>query len=323
MHDNPRRTRQCLLGVVITLLAFLLASSACDITSGQSTPTPGQATPMLPEQPLPLPWPVPLPGSTQVSEARACDTKALLQERYPDSIPTGQLTDTYAVQTACDWAVLAVAWAQRTAEEEPLPPAAQNALAQALARNPALAFATPVLYTYYGTPTVQAPPLVQRRLVHARVHYVWSGLGDAVWYDIEVAALPTGTLATGSVQGRPFRGHPPEERVQALGTALTDLLPIAKPLPKITTCYDTYPEWEVTLTYEDGTRVGLTTNGSNAIQSGGPWQVEFGGQKYMQYSIAFLRAWADLADEMGLPWGRPAATTCVGMKTSLLDLLFP
>jgi hypothetical protein len=79
----------------------------------------------------------------------------------------------------------------------------------------------------------------------------------------------------------------------------------------------------VTLTYADGTTLVLRTAGSNVFAIGGPWQVELGGQLYVQYSPAFARAVAGLAQDLSLPFGEPEGMYCHPPEQSLLDLAYP
>src|SRR5690606_10324658 len=88
-----------------------------------------------------------------------------------------------------------------------------------------------------------------------------------------------------------------------------NLVPINSQFP-LTTCYDNYPDWTTTLTLKDGSTVELTTNESNMIYIGGPWQANIDGQNYIQFSIEFIKAIDTLIQEIGLPYGQPMAMTC-------------
>jgi hypothetical protein len=56
--------------------------------------------------------------------------------------------------------------------------------------------------------------------------------------------------------------------------------------------------------------------------SGGPWQTVIGGQAYMQYSKAFLRALIPVVEALDLPVGRSAGGCC-GSASDLFEVAFP
>ena len=62
----------------------------------------------------------------------------------------------------------------------------------------------------------------------------------------------------------------------------------------------------------DGSKLELTTNGSNLIGLGGPWQTTIGGVTYMQLSPDFVFAIANLVKVLDLAIGEPMGAMCRG-----------
>jgi hypothetical protein len=87
-------------------------------------------------------------------------------------------------------------------------------------------------------------------------------------------------------------------------------------------CNDNYPDWSITLRYEDGTDLALKTHGSNIYHLGGPWWVEIDGQLYIQVSDTILSSLHNLIEKLELPVGEPAGMYCFGLEQTLLDLLY-
>jgi len=270
---------------------------------------------------LPLSWPVPVPNETQVAEVRACSIETLTGERYASRLDLDELPGAYTLETACDWAVLAAAYAERSGDSPH--PNGEKAFAQAITMNPAFAFTLPILFPYSVIDdSVTAPPFSEQPLTEVHLIYDWDGLGDTASFDITLTAIEDGAAATGELNNKPFSSTLSTANWRSLGTNLGDLFPIARPLIMVV-CYDNYPEWDVTLTYADGTQVNLTTNGSNVFNAGGPWQVTIEGQRYMQYSVDFLIALLDVLSELELPLGEPMAMFCGGFEEDPINSLFP
>lgn len=308
------------VGVQVFVLLLLLLAA---VTVGWGQSPQGQDILALEDVALPLPWPLSVPSQIQVQSARDCDFEKLLAERYPISTSAEDLSSAFAAHTACDWAVLSVAYASRAGEGQPPPAEGQMAVAKAVYLNPAFALTTPVLFPYFGLPKfVEAPPIAQQPLTEVKLLYYWSGMGTDTYYDISISAADSEPFASGTLNDQPYQGNPSIEVVQGLGAALTDLVPIERSLELII-CSNNYPDWTVTLTYEDGTELKMVTNLSNALGYGGPWQVAIDGQSYMQYSPAFLFALLDLLEALELPLGQPASVNCSEMEQSLLDMTFP
>ncbi|MCB9450857.1 MAG: hypothetical protein H6672_05425 [Anaerolineaceae bacterium] len=292
-------------------------------------PVAAQEATELPPEPVTyaFSWPVAAPDAAAIDAAYACFLDSFPAERYPESLGIDELEAAFAPETACDWAVLAVAVAQRAGDGD-MPEIGKTAFATAVGENPALAFRLPLLIPYYGALPLVEPPFADQPLVTVNIHYGWAGMGEAVSYTLLInngddQPTVSGKLTLGS--GMVFSATPetPEgprdseitgsvtvEQVQSLGAALTDLMPIGQQF-SWEPCWDTYPDWVVTLTFADGATITMQTNGSNIIRVGGPWQVNIDGQDYMQYSSAFVLALLDMTDALELPLGQPMASGCL------------
>jgi hypothetical protein len=82
-------------------------------------------------------------------------------------------------------------------------------------------------------------------------------------------------------------------------------------------CWDDYPDWVVTITFDDKTTLKMVTNGSNIYFYGGPWQTEIDKQNYTQYSGAFLDAMVNINKALKLSMGKTAAMGCGGLPDPL------
>jgi hypothetical protein len=263
-----------------------------------------------------------MPTEEQIKEARSCDINHLLVERYPDDVSVDGLHDSYSVVTPCDWAVLAAAYADRAETDKDALHDGQMAWANAVSRNAAYALTDELFFGYLEAPdAIAAPPFTQEPLTEVTIQYRWGGLGESVQYSITIADADLDPQVTEIVNGEQVSASLPTDVVQALGIALTGLLPVAKTSP-IIVCYDNYPDWTINLTYQSGESVVLTTNGSNAYDFGGPWWASIDGQLYFQPSNTILTALIDITDALELPYGQPSATFCHGLESSLLEVLY-
>lgn len=277
----------------------------------------------VPSIQLPMSWPMSPFTEAQVSEARSCDIEGLASQRYSSSLEVSQLASAYAVETACDWAVLAFACAQKSPQDSGPSEPCLFALNETVALNPALLLRNQIFQYYLGTTSiVQAPPIAQKQLVKLFVRYEWTGLGDRVRFTITVSRL-TGNAVVNVDPNSPITPATDEIKnlSNALPAALTDLVPIGAPMT-VQFCTDNYPAWEAILTFDDDSELELTTNESNLLTMGGPWQTVIDGQQYVQFSGAFARALNDLVQALGLKYGEPAGMYC-GANMDILDLAFP
>lgn len=263
------------------------------------------------------------PTNAEIEEARNCDIEGLSTERYTDKSSVEDLSTAYAPQSACDWAVFAYACAKQSTDDSQLPKLCLDAFAMTAAENPAFMFKNQIfLYYFNSVPVVKAPPLSQKTVVALTVDYSWNGLGDDVEYAIEITQADS-TPVVNVAPPTTYSASPEEIKgtIQSIPESLTDLLPISSPM-SLTACFDNYPSWEVSLTFEDENVITLTNNNSNLLNAGGPWQTEIDGQYYVQFSAGFLRTLDGLIQQLGLGYGQPAAMYC-NFETDLLDLAYP
>jgi hypothetical protein len=331
------------------------------------SPTGAQNTPMLL-------WPVAPPTADQITDAEECALYCTMIERYPDTLTADELEEAYQPKTACDWAVLASAYAARQNPETLLPAEARTAFYQTIRANPAFAFRIRLFYGYFDTnPLVEAPPFAGQPVTQVVIRYTFwavgghrsgnnpgtlstgwnrsaqfvddtncgpggggyagggeSGDGGEVYapidYEITITQAETDdALASGIVQ-KPdglfrYAVRVDPALVQALGPALTDFLPIGRRF-EWDNCGPEFTDWVVTLTFADGTTLTMQTIRSDFILSGGPWQLEFEGQAYMQYSSAFLSALIEIVTALDLPVGRAAGLSC-GSSSEIMDMVYP
>jgi hypothetical protein len=258
-----------------------------------------------------------------VDDALACDLEKLPADRYPQKLAISDLESSYGPTSACDWAVLAVAFSERTQDKDELPEKALQAFRRAVAGNAALAFRKELMGRGYfsAKSLVKAPPFSSQPITQVYIELAWGGGIGVPTYNINYNVTITGAessrpVVSGSLE---TKGETPVKRaltgtvaaslVQALGPALTDLLPIKRQFT-LTPCTDNYPDWKVSLTFKDGATLKLTTNKSNFLFAGGPWQTEIDQQVYVQYSAEFLVALRKITDALGLPASETGAMFC-------------
>jgi hypothetical protein len=289
------------------------------------TPTRPSAAPSAEITTLPLPWPLTMPTGRQVREARGCDVEALTDERY-SGVTTDELRESYPVVTSCDWAILAAAYALRAEADESARGTGQLAWANAVSQNPAYAFTEALFFGYLDAPdAVAPPPFTQDPLTGITIQYDWVGLGsDRVEYRITIENADAAPEVTGTVDGQDYSSALDEELAQALGQALTGLLPVAAAdYESLVVCVDNYPDWQAILTYRNGETVEMATHGSNVYDLGGPWWVTVDDQLYLQPSPNILIALGDIVTTLELPIGQPAGMACFGLQSSVLDIFYP
>jgi hypothetical protein len=296
----------------------------------EPTPTPTTEPTAVVEDLLarfPAAWPVAPFSAEEVAEASACAETLYeeAQERYPSTVSAQELPYVVPIETACDWATLAVAYALREDNE-----AGQEAYLTAVYLNPAYSLANALLAGYFASyPLVEAPPLTEQALTSATIMYSYSGIGYTGGYTLNITSDDAGAHVTGSgheedtlsseetvVRDYSVDQTLENEVINTLGEALTDLIPVENEM-ELLSCFDNYPDWEVTLTYADGTRISSRTNGSNVLGGGGPWQVIIEDQRYVQMSPALIEAVAHIHETLELPWGGTAAMNCHGAPSIL------
>lgn len=281
-------------------------------------------------------WEIPLPTAEQVMEARECAIEDLAEELYGG---IDDLTDISEPESACEWAALAAAHRNLIPEGEEPGDDAREVFRQVVAQNPAFLLREEMMFVYIGMGNlVEAHPLTLQPLQSVTIHHTYSGIGSTVEYDVEISEADSESpVVTVEVSPDTSTMQPEDDEadtevvfpetidpeiVQALGASLTDLIPIEAQFTG-TFCWDNYPDWNVTLTYEDGTEVELSTNDGNFFFFGGPWQAEIDDANYVQFSPALVEAMIDLVKALELPQGTTAAMGCGGFYEAPLELAFP
>lgn len=276
-----------------------------------------QPPPVAEKGALPFAWPTAPLTQEQMLAVKQCDVENLPKQRYPDSVVSADLLNTYPPQTDCDWAVLAMAYANRTDEGEPLSEAAQQAFTHAVANNTGYALATPLFYRYFGAVAIVKPPdFAQQEITDVEIEYSWWGLGEKVDYSVEIHQADTSPVVTSTYSETLPIDKP---AIQALGSALTDLLPVRSNF-QLQPCFDNYPVWSVSLTFANKRNIEVTTN-SNFMYMGGPWFTEIDHQVYVQVSPTFGQAVGKIIESLGLPFGQTAAMSCFG--DTVFEKAFP
>jgi hypothetical protein len=274
-------------------------------------------------------FPVPQPTAEQLEEALNCDLRVISQKRYPESIALADLPDEFLPETACDWAVLAATFSWRLSDSggntPEYPSEAIEAYQTAVTTNPVLALLVG-LFDYSRIVPLVSPPTLGE-IVAVTIHYDYGGMGNTTSWNVTITQANTQPVVRGSFEvfNSYFDESAPEptpevtrlddtidpELIQALAPALRDLLPIAETF-STTPCWDNYPDWTVTLTFDDDSELVLRTNNSNFFYVGGPWQVTIDEQSYVQMSFAFVQALLAMTDVLELPLGTTAAMGCGG-----------
>jgi hypothetical protein len=261
-----------------------------------------------------LAWPVAPFTAAQAAEVKACDVDKLADSRYPKTLAIDALAGAFSRKTTCDAAALAAACAGRLEGDAPAPAPCLDAYRAAIKANAAFIYAGSLMGGYFGkVMQVAAPPIATHALAQVKLVYKWDGLGTGVAWTLDVDALATkpAMRVTGATVKLPAWSAEIGNDVAALGHSLADFVPLAKPLHAVN-CYDNYPDWTITLVFDDGSKLELVTNGSNLLGLGGPWQTTIGGVTYMQASPDVVRAVAAIVKVLGMPLGEPEAMTCHG-----------
>ena len=330
---RQRFMRNALFAATIILATLILLSpSGSQLTSSAATaaatnaatvPATAEAQNAGPS----LKWPVTPATEAQIDEAKACDIDNLVKTRYPNTMGVAALPTAFEPKTACDWAVLAVAYAARHADNEPVAPAGIDAFKRAISANSALAFKLPILSGYFGTQNfVDAPPFASQPITQVEIHHTFSGLGEQIAYSYTISQANTDKPRVSGKSGvgktKAISGAVNKALVQSLGTALVDLIPMRAQYTQ-EVCTDDYPDWTVTLTFKDKTTVKLLTNRSNIFFSGGPWQTIIAKQNYTQYSNRFLVVLLDIGKALQLPADETSAMYCHGLDEDPFTQAFP
>ncbi|HEY1552355.1 MAG TPA: hypothetical protein VGG28_31225 [Kofleriaceae bacterium] len=308
---------------------LVIMAGACGAPPTQTTPPPAAppvanapaADAAITAEPAPPPageavlaWPVAPFTAAQVAEVKACDVDKVAESRYPKSVAIDALAGWFSRKSTCDAAVLAAACAGRLEDDAAPPPACLDAYRAAIKANAAFIYAGSLMGGYFGkVAQVAAPPIAARTLASVKLDYKWDGLGKGVAWTLTVDALATkpAMRVTGASVKLPAWSTEIATDIAALGHSLASFVPLAKPLHAVN-CYDNYPDWTITLNFDDGSKLDLVTNGSNLLGLGGPWQTTIGGVTYMQASPDLVKAVQAIIKVLGMPLGEPEAMTCHG-----------
>jgi hypothetical protein len=276
-----------------------------------STVTQTPTETLQPPASLPYDWPITPLTDDQIAAVRGCNIMSLANQRYSSSMKAGAFSSTFEPRSACDWAVLAFAYAESPDSDGALPQAAKDAFSQAVARNPGFVFATALFSKYFGTiPLAKIPPFAQQEITDVKIRYEWDGLGPFILYTLEIHHANTDPVI--SARPDPIAAFLPatvdKKLVQAFRPAMIDFVPVESSF-SLFPCVDNYPSWQTTLTFADHTSLTFET-ASNFLSTGGPWFVSINGQLYSQVSTAFSDAVENLISSLHLPPGEPATILC-------------
>ena len=241
-----------------------------------------------------------------------CNVQELANERYPENIDTVHLLESFPPVSDCDWAVLSFGYAVRNDSRISLN-VRIGCFQKSDFRNYGFALATGVFDYYFSTvPLVNTPQFAEKEIEKVEVNYTWNGMGEPseIKYSFSIDQANTNPIITSNTDSINPKITVDKNTIQDLSQGLTDLLPIDSGIQLIY-CTDNYPEWSVSLTYTDGTKIDLES-ASNFIGLGGPWQTKIDGQTYIQYSPAFVIKMSKLMEELELPLGEPLGMVCPG-----------
>jgi hypothetical protein len=259
-----------------------------------------------------LAWPIAPFTKAQIAEVKKCDLEKRADRVYAKSVDIDALPTAAKLVDICDQATLAQACATRLKDDQDPTKPCIAAYSAAVKSNPAFAFAAGLPGGYFGKVAIVDPPSPAAHvLTSAVIHYSWGGMGDAVDWTLTIKDANTKPSVT--VTGATSKPAPADigTKIAALGSALQSFLPIPEPL-EATSCYDNYPDWTATLTFEGGGTLELATHRSNLLGLGGPWQLTVGSQTYVQLGPQLVKAMAALMKALDLPAGEPMAQTCHG-----------
>jgi len=238
------------------------------------------------------------------------------------------LHQTYPLESDCDWAALLAAYVLRMSEGDSIPEFAKDDFAALMQRNPAYALKSHIMMGFIGAiPLVQAPPFAGQAITEVEIVYDWGGMGESVHYEIRITEADTSPNVTVQTSEESLPASVGIQLdpavVQALGPALTNLLPTQRELTLVP-CTDSFPDWHADLAFKDNRRITLSTYRSNFFGLGGPWQTEIDGQKYISYSSQFVKAVFELLKALELEPGQPMGMYCnIDQMGEVLDLAYP
>lgn len=303
--------------IVVTITALPKATNTVILVTIPTTATPTRTnTPqpaMLEENKvIAVEFPLSILSKKQIQEVADCKILELAENRYPDSIGTADLLESFTPESNCDWAVLALSYAVRNESESPSQ-LGLEAFKKAVSKNYGFALAPYVFEYYFGSVhLVKNPQFAEKEIAKVEINYTWSGLGEPsnVHHAVTIEKANIIPIISSSTDSIDSSISVDKILVQDLAKELNDLLPIDSEVQTLF-CTDNFPEWFVALTFTDGTKINMKSN-SNFLFVGGPWQTEIEGQRYLQYSQTFATKIVGFLEALGLPLGKPSGMYCPG-----------
>jgi hypothetical protein len=290
-----------------------------------------QDTTIEPDEPsFAFQFPVAPPTDEQIKEAINC----IFEKSEANDVETHEATAeaTGSENQLCEVAKAALVFADERGNGAAPSKEEVDLFLQVVAANAALPQRLELIAAYFNAiPLVAPPSFTDQPITEISIDYTFSGLGDALEYHLSIEDANENSVVSGQITIDPnhINETTPEslsasvdsDLLQAFAPALQDLMPIENQFSMIH-CYDYYPDWHVTLTFEDGTMVEMVTNKTNLVGIGGPWQMEIAGQTYMQYSAAISNAIVDLFEALKLEFGKTKAMYCGGIEDPIYQV-FP
>lgn len=256
-------------------------------------------------------FPLPMLRQEQIQEVADCKIEELASTRYPEDVDSADLAKSFTPESNCDWAILAYSYAVRNDNESPSL-LGLDAFEKATVGNYGFALSSLFAYYFGSVPLVTIPDFADQEIEKVEINYTWTGLGEPskIEHSVMIDHANANPIISSRTDSISSNITVDKAVIQDLKNGLNDLLPIDSEIQLIY-CFDNYPEWLVTLTFDDGTKIDMKSN-SNFLFIGGPWQTEIDEQIYLQYSPAFAIKMGNLVKSIKLPLGEPAAMSCFG-----------
>lgn len=330
---------------LLLLFEMLLITSACTLGASQVTPTPENkntlsptstptpkptetpsptSTPISTSPPIPDPlsgplytWPIPPLSDEQIQEILDCQKSTWSGNTQIDP---NEIEIENPV-TACDYGLKALSLVVDLDTLE-LPDSGIYYAQQALLINPGIIFANPYFFfAFQGIDIVASPIPIERAIQEITVNYKWSGIGALVNYSATItygeSPIAVGNVEIGHGIGEDentktnwsLQQELAPEFLEGIGSSMVNLIPV-KRQGMMYGCFDNYPDWEIAITFDDGSQTNLFSNGSNFYMDGGPFQTRIEGQNYVMASYQFNLVLNKIIQELELPFGQTLAMYC-------------
>ena len=328
---------------LLLLFEMLMITSACTLGASQVTPTPENTntpsptstaepseTPLPTSTPLPTPapipdplsgplytWPIPALSEEQIQEVLDCQNSTWSGNTQIDP----KEIEIENPVTACDFGLKALSLVVDFDTME-LPDLGIYYAQQALLLNPGIIFANPYFFfAFQKIDLVDSPIPADQAVEEINVNYRWSGIGSPVNYSVKITNGDP-PLAVGNVEVGPgleedesakttwtLQKELSPEFLEGIGSSMVNLIPV-KRQGMMYACFDNYPDWEIVITFDDGSQTNLSSNTSNFYMDGGPFQTQIEGQNYVMASYEFNVALNKIIQELELPYGQTLAMYC-------------